>query len=329
MKKNVKPFPLPKVDFAFAWLFADPRNCHLLQALLEAILDLPIGSVKVLSYEDRHLKRRHESDKMGILDVLVTLRDGTKVNVEMQLFYHGYILERITFYNGRLVSNQLEAGQDYSELKRAISILIVDKNVIPHDEAYHHKFQLYDAQHQVKLTDLIEIHTLELQKLPLESDLSTKYQWMKFLKSENEDELRSIARGDIHMEDALYELEKLKKDSQAMDDYIRRHMAIQEDKARFDTATKMGFEEGLRSGRQQGLDEGRQEGRQEGHQEGHAQGFKEGMELVKQQAYAQMSRMILLLLQNGTSEAEITQSLDLDAETIQRLLDDGIFKSRK
>ncbi|MDR1649819.1 MAG: Rpn family recombination-promoting nuclease/putative transposase [Synergistaceae bacterium] len=34
------------------------------------------------------------------------------------------------------------------------------------DKSYHHVFRLYDKVHEILLTDVMEIHTLELRKLP-------------------------------------------------------------------------------------------------------------------------------------------------------------------
>jgi len=77
--------PLPKIDFVFQWLFGNPANAEILKSFLEAILGTAIAAFEMVSYEDARLLRRHKDDKMGILDVLVTLIDGTQLNIEMSL----------------------------------------------------------------------------------------------------------------------------------------------------------------------------------------------------------------------------------------------------
>ncbi|PFT73635.1 ATPase, partial [Bacillus thuringiensis] len=75
-----------RVDFAFKQLFGVQGQEELLISFLNAILheslSIPIVSLKI---EDPHLHKEYEEDKLSILDILATLQDGTKVNVEIQL----------------------------------------------------------------------------------------------------------------------------------------------------------------------------------------------------------------------------------------------------
>jgi len=46
---------------------------------------------------------------------------------------------------------------------------------------YHHRFTFYDPEARVEFSDIIEIHTLELRKLPDGDDGTELYDWAKFI----------------------------------------------------------------------------------------------------------------------------------------------------
>jgi predicted transposase/invertase (TIGR01784 family) len=150
-----KTFALPKIDFAFRWIFTRKENADILKAFLEAILGLAILTFEIKNFEDPHLLRASIGDKLGILDLLVTLTDGTKINVEMQLFSHKYLPERIVYYASKILSFQMNASEDYSNLKKVICILIVNENLTVTSPNYYHSFHLYDKNNNVRFTDLV------------------------------------------------------------------------------------------------------------------------------------------------------------------------------
>jgi len=54
---------------------------------------------------------------------------------------------------------------------------------------YHHRFTFYDQEAGVEFSDIIEIHSLELNKLPDRTDGTELYDWAKFINAESEEEL--------------------------------------------------------------------------------------------------------------------------------------------
>jgi len=169
----------------------------------------------------------------------------------LQLHFHKFLLERITFYNAKLVAGQLQKGEDYTELRKVISILISAENAIPNSDHYHHTFRLYDETHNVLLTDLVEIHVLELEKLPVQPEESMKYNWLKFFKSDSEEELKMAASSDEFIKKAYEELEKLGQDEHSMREYELRLMAIRDEQARIQTAEERGEQRGIQLGIEQ------------------------------------------------------------------------------
>ncbi|MDR3012235.1 MAG: Rpn family recombination-promoting nuclease/putative transposase, partial [Chitinispirillales bacterium] len=104
-------------------LFGDERNVDLLIDLLEAILKVKIDSVTLL---DTVLKPEHLDDKKGILDVKAKLSSGERIDIEIQVKEVEEMRSRISHYNNRLATEQIGSGDDYSMIKPAISIIIID-----------------------------------------------------------------------------------------------------------------------------------------------------------------------------------------------------------
>lgn len=90
----------PTNDFIFKKIFGESKNKDLLKDLLESILtDIKIHNVEV--NKDVSLERKLITEKLGILDVIATLNDGIKVNIEMQVKdYYNTIERSIFLWNG-------------------------------------------------------------------------------------------------------------------------------------------------------------------------------------------------------------------------------------
>ncbi|GHS95212.1 hypothetical protein AGMMS50276_09950 [Synergistales bacterium] len=115
---------------------------------------------------DPHLERDRPDDKLGILDVRVQLKDKKIISVEVQVREAPYMAERVAFSTGRNLSRQISPGQDYSQIAKVVTIVITNYDIIATDGYYNHKFWLYDPEKGVGLTDVMEIYTLEMKKLP-------------------------------------------------------------------------------------------------------------------------------------------------------------------
>ena len=87
----------PTNDFVFKKLFGEEKNVDILKDLIQSILpELKIA--KVVINKDVSLERKLITDKLGILDVMATLNDNTKINIEMQVEDLHNTIERSIFY---------------------------------------------------------------------------------------------------------------------------------------------------------------------------------------------------------------------------------------
>ena len=121
---------------------------------------------------------------------------------------------------------------DYDRIKKIISIIITDEEMISGSARYHHRFTLYDREAQKEFKVLIEIHTLELGKLPQDTDGTILYDWARFIAAESEEELKMVVERNPQVGRAVVKLVELSADERARDLYERREKARRDENMR-------------------------------------------------------------------------------------------------
>ena len=256
----------PTNDFLFKKIFGETKNKDLLKDLLEAILpDLNISKVEI--NRDVSLDRQVITDKLGILDVLATLNDDTRVNIEMQIKDYLNTIERSIFYGAHIYGEALQMGQDYSEAPRSISIWITSYNVFKKGP-YHEIARLKRDYQNTLLTDDLEFHYIQLPKFRKERrDLSDKlHQWLLFIEYKNMEA--------IHMVNNKY-VKKAEEEYKYLtgDEEIRRLAYLREKGLRDEMAA---------------MAKARREGHLEGFTEGETKGKAEGIAITKKETAKKM-----------------------------------------
>ncbi len=244
----------PHYDVAFKKIFG-AQTIGILADFLQSALDLPPGEYQDIRVVDPHLLRRHKNDKLGIVDLRVTTKSGNSVAVELQVAAHPAIWQRMEYYNSKLLIDQMDAGDDFDQINRAISILIYYPILIKETKEFHNKFVRYDTRTNISFPYSSEIHVLEVQKAK-NADDSPLANWLRFFASKTAEEFEMIAQTRPAIADAYGVVQILSGDAEA------RRLAEYEEMSRRDNAARM--KGAYKEGREEGLQEGLQEGRQEG-----------------------------------------------------------------
>ena len=182
-----KKLLLPTNDFVFKKVFAE--NTDLLASLLAAALNLPEHELQSIVVLDAHLRRETIEDKDGILDIKVQTISSV-IDVEIQVRNQPVLGKRIQYYLSSLYIEQLNAGDSYAQLNKAVSILIVDFSMYD-DAHWHHRFRYYDNEHDVEFKDSCEILVLELPKVGLAT--GPLADWLRFVNAQNEEDFMEAA----------------------------------------------------------------------------------------------------------------------------------------
>ncbi len=186
-------------DYAFKRLLGSEENKPLLQDLLECILDLTPQQVLDLEFMDKELTKEEFSDKTGILDVKLKLADGTVIDIEIQASWNASFVKRTLFYWAKMYMADFKAGESYDKLHRCIAINIIADGFRLND-AIHSEYLLQEKTVHTILTDVLEIHFLDLQaakKAKEEGKADGKrgqlINWLRFIGATNKKERAMIA----------------------------------------------------------------------------------------------------------------------------------------
>lgn len=249
---------LPTVDFCFKELMKNPK---VRQGFIAAILGKDPKMIRKTTLLPTATIKESKEAKQGILDVMVELEEGSKINMEMQVSYFEYWSKRVLFYLSKTYSSQIKAGEDYDRLKQCIHVSILDFIHFPEDKKCYRKIAFCDTENGRQYTDLMELHILELRKLPPEDRSENGIiRWMRFFGGKNRKEFEDMAKTDEYIEEAYDELKKLSLDEQKRLEYEARQKAIRDYNSQMKSATKYGLEQGMKEGIKQGIEEGQKLG---------------------------------------------------------------------
>jgi predicted transposase/invertase (TIGR01784 family) len=208
----VEGFLSPKSDLIFKLLFGDERSIELLTDFLKSVLLLPADDYDEVTIVDPHLLKESDADKLGILDVKIKTKSKKIIDIEIQIKPSKELKHRVIFYTSKMVAEQVGSGEAYQQIKRVISIIITDFTLITESPKYHHRFVLFDTESCIEFTDIIEVNTLELKKLPEMEDGTKLWNWLKFLSAERKEELEMLAEKSPLVKKAVVRLMELSND---------------------------------------------------------------------------------------------------------------------
>ncbi|MEK3913023.1 Rpn family recombination-promoting nuclease/putative transposase [Paenibacillus sp. FSL H7-0331] len=276
----------PKNDFVFKRIFGSEENKDVLLAFLNNTFieagEPPLTEILLMNpYTDKDAPR----DKQSIFDIRAKTTTGELINIEMQLFNQYDIEKRTLFYWSKQYSGQLEEGQRYRQLKKCVTINILNYSFLPNDR-YHNVFHLREDQSGIPLSNDIEIHMIELSKLdeqmiPIQGGLVN---WLLFLKGVSKSNWEVLTMNEPVLRKAMDTLEFLSQDAEARRLYEMRQKFLHDEASMLAGA------------------------REEGEAVGEAKGeYKKAIEVAKK------------LLAKGTDIAAVADISGLSQEEIGRL----------
>ena len=261
-----------RFDWAVKRLLRNKANFGVLEGFLTVLLGEPIRIVEILESEGNQV---NETDKFNRVDIKARNSKDEIIIVEVQNTREIYYLERILFGVAKAITEHIELGQLYSEVKKVYSISILYFDIGRGTDYLYHGQNSFVGVHT---GDLLEVSTKEknaiVRKLPAE--IFPEYflirvnEFNKVAVTPLEEWIEYLKTGVIHPDTKAPGLEEARRklvyynmnkaEQLAYDEHINAIM-IQNDV--LSTAAM----EGRQEGRQEGLAEGRQEGLAEGRME--------------------------------------------------------------
>ena len=247
----------PKIDFAFKEIMMDEKARI---GFLAAVLKIPPKEIKETWILNTALRKEHEDDKQGILDVRLLLNSDQEVDIEIQLSELRVWADRSLFYLSKMFTEQIRPGESYRVLKKCVGISILDfvlfKDVAQKggepqgDAGFYSCFHIREDSRHFIYTDKMEFHVIELPKLPQEvregcSDIEL---WARFINAEKKEVFDMLAKNDPYIGSAYQRLQLISQDRQMRMEYETREKAIRD------------YNEGMLEAEERGEERGRIEG---------------------------------------------------------------------
>ena len=238
----------PKIDFVFKNIFGSSKHPRILISFLNSVLK-PKNLISKVEIKNTDIEKHFVEDKFSRLDVKAETNTGEIINVEIQLKNEYNMIKRSLYYWSKLYEEQLSEGEDYSELKRTVCINILNFKYLKNDR-FHNGYRLKEIETQEELSDLLEIHFIEIPKLDKNSDEKDMLvAWTEFLKNPESEKVRSLEMTIEEIREAKDELVRLSNDEEQRQIYEMRSKILKDKISALNKAKKEGVEEGIKQGK--------------------------------------------------------------------------------
>lgn len=233
----------PKIDFVFKKIFGSEEHPEVLISFLNAVLKQKNKIVEV-EIKNSDIEKAYIEDKFSRLDVKAKTNNKEIINIEIQLKNEYNMIQRSLYYWSKLYEEQLNEGDRYDKLSRTICINILDFKYLKNNR-FHNGYRLKEIETNEELTDLQEIHFIEIPKL---KKLSTEEEvidmlegWVEFLRDPESEVVRKLEMTTKEIREAKDELYRLSRNEKERELYFLREKSLKDEISALANAREKGF----------------------------------------------------------------------------------------
>ncbi|WP_338913031.1 Rpn family recombination-promoting nuclease/putative transposase (plasmid) [Clostridium perfringens] len=246
----------PQIDFVFKKIFGTEKNKPILINFLNAVIK-PTTPIKDVEIKNNDIDKEFIEDKFSRLDVKATTSNKEHINIEIQVKNEYNMIQRTLYYWSKMYSEQIKNRDNYSKLERTVCINILNFKYLKNDK-YHNAYRLKEINSNEELTDLQEIHFIELPKF---NEIGNKEyvenvekmdaleKWLEFLVEPESNTVRQLELSNEEIKLAKSELYRLSMDSKEREQYNMREKAIYDRISALENAEAKGKKEGKLEGK--------------------------------------------------------------------------------
>ena len=199
-------------------------------------------------------------DKFSRLDIKAKTDKDELINIEIQIRDEHNMVKRSLYYWSKMFESQLTEGQKYDKLAKTICINILNFKCLNTKEA-HSVYRLKEINTNEELTDIQEIHFIELPKLPKDAEIKDVFDaWMEFIENPISSKLEKAELTIEEIREAKNELLKLSANDKERMKYEDRKAALLDKVSAIENAEEKGIEIGKKIGKEIGREIGKKEG---------------------------------------------------------------------
>jgi predicted transposase/invertase (TIGR01784 family) len=234
----------------FKGILGDKNRKQHTISFLSSILKWKKSEFADIEFPTTELHGNNYAQKRPVVDIIVALNNGTRINIEMQAIRQSNFNVRTLYYATRLYSGQLKTSENYADLRPTISIVICDFNLEPDQFPLHDNYMNDPVIGSTYSSDL-RIITLELPKRNNNVKIKSRQlsplakSWLGIMVAKTEEEFMANAT----FPETRAVLDDVKELSSSQD---MRYAYLIEHMARLDHNTDIHYakQEGLQQGEQ-------------------------------------------------------------------------------
>jgi predicted transposase/invertase (TIGR01784 family) len=282
-------------DWALKRLLRDKANFGVLEGFVSTLLDRKVKIHRLLESEGN---KERDDAKQNRVDLLAEDEDGELLLVEVQGESEYAYFQRILFGASKLVTEYIDSGRNYENVKKVYSINIVYFDLGQGEDVVYEGKTEFRGLNKGDVLQLTPFQKQHFQASEV-SDLYPRYvilkvndfnrwsrdsldQWLYFLA--NTDIPDDADAPGLREAREKLDLMRMSRDERIVYDRYLMDRAILRNTV--DGARDEGKFEGLKEGREQGREEGREEGRKEGREEGEKKANHDNARRMKAKGYA-------------------------------------------
>ena len=202
----------PKLDVVVKMIFE--RNVALLGDFLLSVLDISEKDIEKITVLNPSASLDYPEEKKSIMDIKVELKNGRRVNVELQVRKVPEMIQRLHYYKARMVTEQLSSGNPYGNIVPTSCVALLDYTMYE-DQFCHHTFRYYDKKHDVEFSAYEEINIVEIPKLKQETSNHALRCWLEFFNATEQEEFDMLSNQSEVMKNVVGVLANLSADEKA------------------------------------------------------------------------------------------------------------------
>ena len=316
-----------RFDWAIKRLLRQKANFDVLDGFLTVFLNQKVKVIEILESESN---QQDSTDKFNRVDIKAKDEKGDIIIVEVQNTTELYYLERILYGVAKAITEHINLGNSYKEVKKIYSISILYFDLGKGSD------YLYVGQNNfigVHTKDQLQVNAKEkgtiVKKSP--SDIFPEYilvrvnEFNKVAVTPLEEWIDYLKNGEIRPDTQAPGLQEARKklqyysmndaDRLAYDKHIDSVM-IQNDvlESARDEGLAQGMAQGMAQGIEKGIAQGIEKGMAQGIEKGMAQGIEKGM---AQGALREKLFLAKKLLDKGLSLQEVSELTNLPVDELQ------------
>lgn len=236
----------PKVDFVFKKIFGNEKHPEILISFLNAVMK-PVNPIKKVKINNSDIEKEHIEDKYSRLDIKATTDKGEQINIEIQVKNEYNMIRRSLYYWSKMYEGQINEGDNYNKLSKTVCINILDFKYLKNDR-FHNGYRLKEITTNEELTDVEEIHFIELPKMR-ESNENEEVTdmleaWIKFINNPSSKIVQKLEMDVEEIKQAKEELIRLSGDKKEVELYEQRKFAILDRVSDLENAEQKGLKKG-------------------------------------------------------------------------------------